>query len=719
MVLALFFSVAFTATAQDTLLFADYQAGRIDTLSLGFRSAHVPDGFLPELERARPRVALALSGGGARGLAHIGVLQGVEEYNLPVDYVVGTSMGGVIAGLYGSGYSTDELVRVTRSLDWSSLFTDAPSRRNLFLAQKETANQDILTLRFRGGVPYIPDALVSGQTLFLETFRLIRGAPYAPVGDSFDGGRMKIGLVTTDIVSGDRVFLDAGDLALSLRATMAVPIIFRPYRDDGHLLVDGGASENIPVRAAKSYGADIVIAVDCTTPTTDPNPDMPWEILNQVTTLMTAPNDSVSRSLADLLISPDLTEFGSTEFENQRAIVEAGRRAFDKNLDSLLALIPSTGPVPELMVDVSAVRISSDAPQKLKPPLPKLNLEPGLYSTREINLRLRRLLAELRRDGYGMAWVDSWVEEGGLLRVHINIGILGDLSAQGVDEVHASVQLRELSLNEGDVLRTDLVLDALRDLQATQRYTTAYCELDRLHDGTVGLTFLLEPAPPVRLGLGLGYGTDWGSRYRASLVFEQPFPIIGEELRLTAKYGERRQHYGIMLRADRLAGSYAGWQGGVEFQRADVPRFDAGGNKIGTAFVGKTSGTITALFNLSTWGRLSAGTIVQRSEDMLDGSLRDNFYSAIELSGELDTEDRRPFPTSGVRIDAEYAPYSTPFNGERSFSIFDLHARGTVPLFPRWVGQLEMRGGVAESTTPSSHRFAIGGLQSIPAFSPY
>ena len=318
-----------------------------------------------------------------------------------------------------------------------------------------------------------------------------------------------------------------------------------------------------------------------------------------------------------------------------------------------------------------------------------------------------------------MAWLESWVEEDGLLRVHVNIGILGDLSAQGVEEPRASVQLRELSLEEGDVLRTEDVLDALRDLQATQRYTTAYCELDRLHDRTVGLTFLLEPAPPVRLGLGLGYGTDWGSRYRASLIFEQPLPIIGEELRITAKYGENRQHYGIILRADRLAGSYAGWQGGVEYQRADVPRFGVEGDEIGTAFIGKTTGNITALFNLNTWGRLSAGGFLQHSEDMLDGSLRDNIYSGVELSGELDTEDRRPFPTSGIRIDADYTPYSTPFEGERNFSIFDMRIRGTAPIFPRWVGQLEVRGGIAESTTPSSHRFAIGGLESIPAFSPY
>ncbi|MBS1260874.1 MAG: putative NTE family protein [Calditrichaeota bacterium] len=703
----------------DSVAWTDYRDGTFSPAAHGLREARVPHGFLPELEGERPAVALALSGGGARGLAHIGVFQGIAEHGLPVDLVVGSSMGGVIAGLYSVGFTPDELAGIARSLDWGALFTDAPSRRNLFLAQKETANRDLLTLRFRRGRPYIPNALVTGQTLFLETFRLLHEGPYAPVGDSFNGGRTRVGLVATDIVSGEKVYLAGGDLAIALRAAMAVPILFRPYREDGMLLVDGGATENIPVRAARDHGADVVIAVDCASPTADPDPDMPWEILNQVTTLMTAPNDSLSRALADVVIKPDLSAYGNTEFDAAEQIIAAGRAMFASLRDSIAALAPPPEPAPDLIVDLSAVDVITDAPRKLARRLPSLSLTPGPHSTRDINARLTRYLRELRARGYGFATVRADVNDGGELRVHVNLGVLGELSASGVSEREAAVQLRELHLEIGRVLKTEDALDALKEIHATQRYTTVYCELDRLHDGRVSLHFLLEPAPPVRVSLGLGYSTDWGARYQATLVVEQPLPIIGEELRLRAKYGEHRELYGVHLRADRLAGSYAGWRGSITYAATDVPRYYPSGNRERYAYLGKTTANATALFNLSTWGRLSAGVAGQWVEDDIDPGKREYFYNAVELTGELDTEDRRPFPSSGTRLDVSYSSYISPLGSDRAFSVLDVNGRLTMPLYSRMIARVEARGGIAELTTPSTHRFAIGGLESFPALPPY
>ncbi len=702
-----------------TISWDQWAAGDVRLDSLGLRRAHVPHGFLPELEAKRPTVALALSGGGARGLAHIGVIEGFECAGMPIDLVVGTSMGGVIGGLYSAGYTSDELRGLTRRLDWGGLFSDAPSRRNLFLAQKETANQDLVTLRFRqDGDPYIPDALVSGETLFIETFRLMHEGPYAPIGNGFDGGRVKVGLVTTDIVNGERVYLDSGDLGLALRAVMAVPIIFRPMRDDGRLLVDGGASENIPVRSAKEHGADIVIAVDCATPTTDPDPDLPWEVLNQVTTLMTVPNDSVSRALADLVLTPDLSGFGSTDFDQSDSLIDAGLAVFEQYREALDRIMPPPVDAPELMVDVSKVVLTRDGPGRLKEPLPTFELAPGTYSTAEINRHLTGYLKQLRALDYGMARAQASVV-GDELRVHLHLGVLSGLHAEGVDYTRGRSQLRDVGLKPGQVLKTQDIVDALWDMHATQRYTTVYCRLDRLADGTLDLTFLFELAPPVRLGVGLGYDTDWGARYKGTLVIDQPLPLVSDELRFHAMFGESRQDYRITLRADRIAGSYAGWQGQVGYNRIDVPQYDNQGERTNYAFQGCSCAGLMALFNLYTWGRVSGGLRGERIEDALDGTERLNYYTAFELSGDLDTEDRRPFPNSGARIDVSYNSYVQELGSARAFSVFDLSMRYTIPVLHRLYLQVGARTGVAESTTPSTHRFAIGGLTNFPALAPY
>ncbi|GBE30845.1 NTE family protein RssA [bacterium BMS3Bbin04] len=708
-----------SAHIPSSISWEEWRSGTVDLDSMGLRVAHVPTGFLPEFEVNRPRVALALSGGGARGLAHIGVLQGFEEYGLPVDLIVGTSMGGLIAGLYGTGYGGKELQGVAKSIDWGGLFSDAPSRRNLFLAQKEVANQDVVTLRFRkDGEPYIPDALVTGETLFIETFRLIHQGPYSSIGNGFDGGRVEICLVATDIIGGKAVYLKDGDLSLAMRAAMAVPIVFRPYRRDGQLLVDGGAVENIPVRAALKQDADIVVAVDCATPTTDPDPDLPWEILNQVTTLMTVPNDSVSRAMADLVLTPDLGEFGSTDFDDYAGIIATGRAVVDAHIDQLRDLFPPRPDAPELLVPVDNVRLTTDATGRLPKPLPDLGLSPGTYSTRQINDKLKRFMKEVRRCGYGMARVQSSILDGEL-HIHLHLGVLSQLSAIGVGDVQAKWQLRDLGLKTGDILLTDDVIEALQDMHATHRYTTVYCELDRLADGTIHLNFLLEPAPPVRLGIGLGYGTDWGARYKATLVIGQPLPIIGEELRLHAMFGEHRQDYSVQLRADRIAGSYAGWQGIMRFQRVDVPIFDEDGERLNYAFLGTSTAGLRALFNLYTWGRVSTGFRGERAEDELDGFERENYYTVFELTGELDTEDRQPFPNSGTRVEVNYDSYVGELGSERAFSVFDINMRYTFPIYRRLVFQTGVSGGVAELTTPSTHRFNIGGLGNFPALRPY
>lgn len=684
-----------------------------------WRLAHVPTGFLPTLEADHPKVMLALSGGGARGLAHIGVIEVFEEEGIPIDGIVGTSMGAIVGGLYASGYSARDLQLITERLEWSSLFSDAPARRNLFLAQKQTANEELLSIRFRNGQPYVPDALVSGESLFLEIQRLIYDAPLVPTGGSFLDLKVPFGVVATDLNKGRRVLFTRGDLPLTLRGTMAVPILFRALRLNGMLLVDGGALENIPTHSALEMGADRVIAVDCASPREpELDPDLPWEIANQVTTLMSAANDSIARAHADFVLTPELAGVGNTSFDDVRTIIERGRAAARKALPRLRELLPEAPPAPKVMVQLSAVTLSMNA--TLRHPLrpEEFGLVPGRYSTQELNTRLGELLRELRLRDYPAASLNTRLDRDGVLRINIDLGLIHRIHVGGVPETLVPVVMRDVYLQPGEPLRGKDLRHTLIRLHATGRFTTAYSRLERDGWDGVDVHILVEEAPHPRVGLGLGFDTDRRSRYLGEVVFGGTSVLqFIDEIVMRARYGEQDRHYRGHIRADRLGTTYMGWLAALEYRERDQELFDPFGEEIRETRIYTARAELNALFNLSTWGRLSAGVVAERVMDDLAGDDRRTIYNGIDMRATLDTEDRRPFPRSGTRVDIGYASY-VPSGVQENFNIFDLYLEGVVPLDSRLVARSAFQGGVAELTTPLTHRFRIGGLTEFPALRP-
>ena len=662
---------AFAQSTDVQIDYATFSQHPDSILELGYHPAHVPVGFLPELDVVRPRVALALSGGGARGLAHIGVMQVLQRENIPVDIITGTSMGAVIGALYTSGYTTSELEKLTLSIDWGSLFSDAPSRRNLFLGQKEEANRELLNLRLRNGRPYIPDALVTGERLFIELFRLMRYAPYSPVGGSFDEARTIFGAVATDLNSGNRVIFRDGDLALALRGSMAVPVVFRALRLDGMLLVDGGAVENIPTRSARELGGDIVIAIDCATPTEpELDPDLPWEIANQVTTLMTAVNDSISRDAADVAIIPELQQYNNTDFQNVRDIIGAGRVAAEEMLPLIKDIVEPPTTRPTLIADVKRVSLVTDAPLKIPLDASSYGFHPGPSSTSEINESLTALLRDLRTRGYGAASVRAHMLPDGMLRVNVDLGVVRIIRIEGVPGRRLPMVLRDIRVEQGEPLRTDDAVKSLVQLHATGRYTTVYSTLRHHEKGGVILTYILEESPLPRIGLGLGFDSDRRSRYLGEFAIGNPLPDLSEELVIRARYGERDRYYGLYTSADRISRTYIGWQGQIEYAEREQNIFDSKGDKIRESNVWTTRGQAIALFNMRTWGRVSAGMKVENVADNLNGTGRERLYNGVLLRATLDTQDRRPFPNRGYLVDWGYESYIDAADETHNFNLF-------------------------------------------------
>jgi NTE family protein len=283
-----------------------------------------------EAASERPKIGLVLSGGGARGSAHIGVLEALEELDVPVDYIAGTSMGAIIGGMYASGYSAAEIQAILGGMDWERAMLDRPDRVNRTMRVKEFEAQFLIPYRmgFNDGRVQLPLGLIEGQHLD-QVFREI----LLPVVDIHDFDRLPIPFraVATDLVSGKEVVLSGGSLPDSLRASMSVPGVFAPVTIDGQLLVDGGMSNNLPVSVVRDMGADIVIAVDISSQMlTREQLTSVLSVTEQLTNFLTRRTTEAQIGLlgpGDLLIVPDLGDFSAADFTGSIDIVKTGYEA--------------------------------------------------------------------------------------------------------------------------------------------------------------------------------------------------------------------------------------------------------------------------------------------------------------------------------------------------------------------------------------------------------
>ena len=288
-----------------------------------------------------PTIGLVLGGGGARGFAHLGILEWFHENQIPVDYIAGTSMGGLVGGLYATGMHPCKMRELIREQNWRSLLGANAKFQDLSLRRKEDrrAFPNSIEFGWKNGLSG-SDALVSSHSIGLLIDRLTR--PYSSL-DSFDDLPIPFRCTAVDLLSGKRRLLKRGSLSRALRATMAVPGVFPPVEYNDQLLVDGGVLDNLPTGAAQEMGADIIIAVDVSSPLKGREElTSALSIFDQAVSVMILENTLVSRRDADLIIVPDLDSFTATDFEKAEAIANQGKDAAERKANCLRSL--SLGP---------------------------------------------------------------------------------------------------------------------------------------------------------------------------------------------------------------------------------------------------------------------------------------------------------------------------------------------------------------------------------------
>lgn len=279
---------------------------------------------------SRPRVGLVLGGGGARGAAHIGVLKELERLRIPVDAIAGTSMGAIVGGLYATGVDADELEQLVSSLDWSAALTDESERRDLSFRRKQDEREFPINfeLGLRGTDLLLPKGVIQGQKLDLLLRKLTLSASHI---SDFDDLPIPFRAIASDIVAGEAVVLDSGDLTMAIRASMSVPGVFAPARVDGRLLVDGGLIGNLPIDVMKTMGVDIIIAVDVEFPLYKSEElGSVLTISEQMLTILIRKEtlrqvDTLGDS--DILIRPELGIFASGNFADIVETIQPGQQA--------------------------------------------------------------------------------------------------------------------------------------------------------------------------------------------------------------------------------------------------------------------------------------------------------------------------------------------------------------------------------------------------------
>ena len=349
-----------------------------------------------------PKIGLVLSGGGANGVAHIGVIKVLEEYNISIDYITGTSFGSIVGALYAAGYTADEMENIILNIDWDSFKNDKQARKHTSIVDKVEREKYFLDLEIDENWKFkFPKGVLTGEAFYLELKSLLMRVEDV---DNFDNLRIPFRAIATNINTGKRHAMSKGDLAKAVFMSMAIPTIFEPVKDNGEFYVDGGLVDNLPVQEVLNMGADIVIAVDISVDETiiEDNSNL-IEIMDKISTYRSEEQFEKATELTDVLIVPDVKEHSSTDFSNLEILIEKGERETKKHREKLIKLSGNEFQKSSELKEINNKEIEFEIDDVVLLNNESLIVEkilgisgkgiPGNYTQEELNLWMNKILA--------------------------------------------------------------------------------------------------------------------------------------------------------------------------------------------------------------------------------------------------------------------------------------------------------------------------------------
>lgn len=612
---------------------------------------------LPAQDAPPPRIGIALSGGSAKGFAHIGVLEELERAGVRIDIVGGTSSGSLVGGLYAIGYSPAALRRVALTEDWGAIFTGRTPRDQLAPIRKLESSRFLVSVPVRGSRVDLPTAFVGSQQLTGTLARLVWSA------DTIADLRalpLPFVAVASDLETGSAIPITSGPLSAAIRASMSLPGVFAPEPRDGRRLIDGGVARNIPATDVRALGADLVLCVDVSGPLSESDSlSSALGIMMQVLSFQMAHSNDAERAQCDVLISPDLRGLSSASFDQTDEWISRGSAAARSALPAILAILEARQ-VP--LRPAPASRASDAAPR----------------------LVARRIAVD-------------------------RLDVRGDPVAPGVAAAAGIVHERGRSLSAADA-----ELLAAR-LYATGRYEVVSARPVASEDG-VALHLEATPANRDRIGLGLRYD----SQFKAALLFGiEVNDRLGDEstttldVRLGEQLAVEFEHRPGLGATDRLVRSLGLtyvrtpldlFFDGLAIARADVQVLSA------SAFAGVVIPRHTLTGVQVAWESMISRAAIAPERVPTDSRA----YLALSVISWTETFDRAAFPTRGMQLFLQSELADREFIGNASFvrSVADLEVRGAL----REGTTLLARVAAGEARGPNlpvfNHFFLGGGMVS-------
>lgn len=617
----------------------------------------------PPRARGRPRIGLALGGGGARGGAHVGVLKVLERMHIPVDYIAGTSMGAVVGGLHASGVSPERIEMEMRGLDWNDVLADRTPYHDLVWRRKVDEGAYLLDIEIglHDWKLRFPTGLRAGQKLGYEIQAYL--LPVADVKD-FDELPIPFRAVATDIETGDAVILDHGDLSEAILASMTIPGVFAPVSRDGKLLVDGGMASNLPVEVVRAMGADIVIVVDVGTPLASQEAIQSFiGVTSQAFTFLTRLNSERSAALADLVITPELSDISTGSFPQVPLAIDRGEAAAAALADRLSAYA-----IPE----------------------------------------------------------DEWSAQYGSRHMPpAQPAALHGMRVEGTRLVDSRRIIERTRLTSGDTLDVPTIRLALRRVYGMDLFQSVRFGLDRTDEGTdLVLRATEKPWGPTYFHFGLNIVDDFsgGAAYgvRANMV-RTSINRLGAEWRtdveLGSRPGIRTDFFQPLDFAERFFIDPVAF---VQRRREDV--FDENGDKFASYQVDVQEIELDGGIEFGRFGELRVGVYRGHVDAKVDTGAADlpSFDipgAGLLLSAALNTLDRPAIPHRGTTADVRGTFSRESFGAEDSYDRLQISGAhfsgfGHHTLF----GAAEF-GTNLGSTIPVYDEFLLGGLFSLGGLS--
>jgi predicted acylesterase/phospholipase RssA len=640
----------------------------------------------------RPKIGLVLSGGGAKGFAHIGILGLIDSLQIPIDYIAGTSMGAIIGGFYAIGYNSYDLEQMAFRNDWDEIFSDKPARQLLPYFQKKDTGRFQLEFGVVGTKPVTPSALIYGQkvSLLLASFTF----PYERF-NNFDDLPIPFRCVAVDLVTGNEVILKQGSLAKALRASMSIPTVFSPVEWGDSLLVDGGMVNNLPVNVVKAMGADLVIAVDVENPLLGQSKlTSALDIINQSITLLGLERKRANLDMVDVLIRPDIAGFSLLDFSDEkiRSIMDNGKQAAYQLLPELLKLkeichlpttVDSSHQIYQLKQNyIQDIQISG----RFSIPFSELYesfelkhgdlFEPVAFKQKIAEIRMRYKIEKIEYQIIPEAKDSIRV----ILRIQENNPpIINHISIANIKTLPFAFIYRLLGFKPGDVLNTEILNFNIMQMYGLGYFERLHYTIEPLGENKVNIALQIKELPTRKLRVGLRYD-DLHQLVAIVNLQATNFPIAGLRMEHELQFAGLKQYLFKVYYPSRALNFPV--YPFFNFNYKDIPTriFDGNGNQVAEYrdLSVTLAGGIGLLFSRS----LNAEICYEQEQmdfkpkiavtDPVMFPRWDDRLRKIHASLNFDNLDDILLPRKGVLLKADFEASHRRLNSERNYARFSI-----------------------------------------------